>query len=904
MSGRRDRAAAGQGSAPEPVRGGPRAWPLVGRAGLVADTLRQLRAPHLRGVVVTAPAGLGKSSLLDAVAARTSAPLLRVYANADAQGLPLAAVAPLLPADADPGDPVRLLQRTVAVVSRLPGQPLLVVDDAHHLDTASAVLLGQVLHRTQARLLAAVREPGRLPDALDALVRSGEATVLELPPLTAAEVGEALRTVLGGAVAGSAGHELHRSSGGNPLLLRELVHAARQSGALEEHDGTWFLTGALPPSPRLGALVAERVAGVPEGGRRVLEVLSLADRLPLEVVERWGTPDELAVLEADGLVAVSTEPGEQRLFLSLAHPSYGEALRDRLGALRARALRAALADALEESGARTRADRLQLAEWRLDSGGRPDPDLLLDAASWAYYAGDLPQAERLARHVWEDTRRPEAAEVLGWALHDSTRYDEAEQVLAEGYAAGRPGQRLGVVIARARNLLYGLHRDDEAVAMLEAEPTPDEGPDRARKLVQLGYLRLTTTMGVDDGVLEALDPSALGWAGEVERCLTLAYARAFRGRTADALRLLDHAEVLLADVPQPPASYVRTMLSYIHCLTLAYAGRLDEAAEASEKAYGEALDARRPLAELHALSVWCYVDTIRGRPRTVLARARETLVLARRCHQPHLEQFALADIVWSAAVLRETATVDEALAELERLPHGPEATSPPEAFRARGWARVAHGDLRGAAEAFEQAGAAAAAMGCSSLAAVYRHEAVRVGHAPEPLHEVAAATDSVLFAAAARHATALAERDAVALERVAEELAATGASLVAAEAAAAAAELHRAAGRGGRARIVAARSAELAAACEGAVTPALRRAEAAAAPLTAREREIAELAAAGMTSREIAERLVISPRTVETHVQRVYTKLGVNSRAELERLLSRSPGRAPGRAPGRHSAAT
>jgi LuxR family maltose regulon positive regulatory protein len=49
--------------------------------------------------------------------------------------------------------------------------------------------------------------------------------------------------------------------------------------------------------------------------------------------------------------------------------------------------------------------------------------------------------------------------------------------------------------------------------------------------------------------------------------------------------------------------------------------------------------------------------------------------------------------------------------------------------------------------------------------------------------------------------------------------------------------------------------------------------------LTAREREILELLAGGLTNREIAQRLVLSARTVETHVARVTGKLGVNSRA-------------------------
>jgi len=56
--------------------------------------------------------------------------------------------------------------------------------------------------------------------------------------------------------------------------------------------------------------------------------------------------------------------------------------------------------------------------------------------------------------------------------------------------------------------------------------------------------------------------------------------------------------------------------------------------------------------------------------------------------------------------------------------------------------------------------------------------------------------------------------------------------------------------------------------------------------LTAREREIAELVAAGRTNREIAEQLVLSTRTIEAHLRNVYAKLGVRSRVELARDLS------------------
>jgi len=62
------------------------------------------------------------------------------------------------------------------------------------------------------------------------------------------------------------------------------------------------------------------------------------------------------------------------------------------------------------------------------------------------------------------------------------------------------------------------------------------------------------------------------------------------------------------------------------------------------------------------------------------------------------------------------------------------------------------------------------------------------------------------------------------------------------------------------------------------------------AELTPREREIALLAAAGASSREIAGRLVISVRTVDNHLRNAYRKLGIKGRSDLaEALVGAAP---------------
>jgi len=84
-----------------------------------------------------------------------------------------------------------------------------------------------------------------------------------------------------------------------------------------------------------------------------------------------------------------------------------------------------------------------------------------------------------------------------------------------------------------------------------------------------------------------------------------------------------------------------------------------------------------------------------------------------------------------------------------------------------------------------------------------------------------------------------------------------------------------------------ARTARFESRCEGARTPALLDAVW-PWPLTVREREVARLAADGMSNREVADRLFMSVRTVENHLQHVYSKVGVSTRHRHVMQLSQA----------------
>jgi DNA-binding NarL/FixJ family response regulator len=65
--------------------------------------------------------------------------------------------------------------------------------------------------------------------------------------------------------------------------------------------------------------------------------------------------------------------------------------------------------------------------------------------------------------------------------------------------------------------------------------------------------------------------------------------------------------------------------------------------------------------------------------------------------------------------------------------------------------------------------------------------------------------------------------------------------------------------------------------------PQTRKASTSADGLTAREVEVLRLVAQGLTNEQVAERLVISARTVDTHLTAIYSKIGVSSRVAATR---------------------
>jgi DNA-binding CsgD family transcriptional regulator len=206
----------------------------------------------------------------------------------------------------------------------------------------------------------------------------------------------------------------------------------------------------------------------------------------------------------------------------------------------------------------------------------------------------------------------------------------------------------------------------------------------------------------------------------------------------------------------------------------------------------------------------------------------------------------------------------------------------------RAWVALAQGRHTEARALALEAAEAAARAGFHTVALNAAHDALRFG-ARRPAHllltQQADLVDGPLTAVYLEHALALEEQDGGRLDAVSRSFAALGCRLLAAEAATEAAAAHRSQGLPARSSASAAVAAGHLGACQGALSPVIAE-HGVATGLTAREREVAKLAAEGLSNREIAQHLGTSVRTVESHLAHVYSKLGVTRREQLNGLLS------------------
>ena len=869
----------------------PADWPFIGRGEELTRAVTTVVEGRRAGLVVAGPPGVGKTRLAMAcqeAAAMRGMVTARVQGTRAAATIPAGAIAPLWEDDRRGArtEAEMLASAGQAVAGLGGGRPvLLLADDAHLLDELSATVLHQAAASGSAFVVATVRSDEEAPEAITALWLDGVADRLDLAPLSAIAVDELLHQVLRGQVDSAASRRLWAASEGNPLLLRELILAGRTSGGLRTVEGVWRLGDLPESSPRLVELVESRLAGLSTAQRATLEAVAVAEDIGLSMLAGAGLSDPV-----DSLVALDLLRTDAAGNVSMAHPVHGEVVRAGMGALRARTVKSQLADVMEGS-------EIRLAVWRLEAGASVDPNLMAQAARQAADLFSYRLAERLARAAVDAGGGWDATTLLGEILAKQGLVGDADAALsAAASVAASQDQVALTAIMRANNLFWGLLRRDEAGAVIAGALAVVEEPlwHAALTVSKAGF---AIQGGRPAAALEELVPLLDNPVDQIVAgaAIVAAPALVLTGRLSEAQRVATaglgaHRRAGAGALPfMPELHQVMAVLAMIE------AGRLLDAVNAAGEGYRVALVEGADQIRAWFATMLGRAEILLGRTEAAVRSSREATSLHRAGGQFGMARLGLTGLALSLAHLQRFDEAEQRLGDADELGSPDEDLFGAESYRARAWIAVGRGNSAAAAGLLASGAAVARASGEHVVEAAALHDLARIGRAADAadrLGDLAGMVEGVLTATRAAHAAALADDDPDELLVVAGAFEAMSALVFAAEAWAAAAESFTRVGNGRRAVAARRRAVILAGRCEGTRTPGLAAATEDGA-LSDREREVVALAAENLTDRQIAERLYLSVRTVNNHLQRVYTKLGISSRSELARALEEVEGTGP-----------
>jgi DNA-binding CsgD family transcriptional regulator len=896
-----DNAAAVHGHVGESGARPPEPWIDYGH--LLPGIAAAIRADDCSAVFIVGDSGLGASSLLAQVGNVFGGDLavVPIHGSPSLSAVPYGVLAPFLShlSLADISSRVAVLRSLWDHLEGIrvgTGPALLLVDDAHYLDDATCAMLTELVQAGWAKIVAAcVPRPG-VPGPLLRLWHEGTAEWFDLEPLTAEQGHELCEALLGGIVLNSTSHGFWTEAGGNTLLLKTLVREAESSGTLVQRHGVWLKAAATPVhTVKLEAVVKLQLMRISAAGREALNLIALAE--PVDETLITVVAGEAAVQELVDQHLI--KPGGNGLpTLRLVNPVYGEVLRSIVPAAQSLQLHRQLIsrmDVLEDNPD----SLLRMVTWSLDCGADVPDRLLIRAAVLSARLLQSESALRMATAVRDPQWQSIAQAVLARSYFNLGRRDEAATVLAQGTVdAGASNVVSGSLLRAVTRAAVGqsaslIRAEGEALREwggqqpgLEGQRSPD-----AKAAVPLAVTVIGLLAGSVDGDYRKMGPElerVLLQTGTVDGSLPplfKALALAMKSEMLCALGCGRQAKQLVleaAALAQPQENDVFFVPEFISARLVICALAVGDWAEAQKllDRYYETSGVSMASFGGAAYVVAGYIAIRQGKSGDALPLLTAGLEALRDSDPQNLFGLCAAMAFYAAA--------GAGLPEAER-------------FQAdyKGWGQHSTHLLAAQAKSFFDAalellnadgsGVEALRLNADNAAkenATYLELhalelALGLGDASrlERFCETAAATEGEWAQALAEYGLALNFGGAARYLSAAEKLEAATIYHLAAKAYGLALG---ASDRGHTKELSAAARAGLARCNEELGHGREETPHDSMAPkLTRREWDIVNLAVQGLSDRQIADTLLISVRTVEGHLYRCYSKLGITGRDEL-----------------------
>jgi DNA-binding CsgD family transcriptional regulator/tetratricopeptide (TPR) repeat protein len=701
--------------------------------------------------------------------------------------------------------------------------------------------------------------------------------------------------------------ECHRVTGGNPLFLRSLVQTLEQSSVPP--------TQASVPRVRelgseaVGRAVALRLARLPASASALARALSVlgagadvADVRAVAAIEEARVGPGLAALVAVELL----DPG---LPLRFVHPVVGAAIYDAIPPAERAPAHAAAARVLRERGAEV--ERVAAHVLRVDPAGDQETVAVLrEAASRALAAGAPDVSANYLRRALSE---PPADDIVGEVLAGLGSAERriygpraVEHLRAAVERLVDPARRTRTALELGWTLMF-TQRPAEGVRVfehaLELDPPAEMRPWLEAAIVDASYAEPTLFPRVAPRLAELAaappDPSLPGRV--LAGCV--AYQAAREG--VDRKLAVERARFALEGMFLSDASVSAYLVSGV---ALTAADEFDQA----EHAWARAVETARTSGSAFLFAVaTCFRAYTAYRRGDLLAAEADGRASIEAALSNGLDAAVPAAIL--ADVLRERGDVEGAAGALAQTPFGeeiPDTNHLHFLLYTRGRVRLVQGrvdegiaDLLELGRRYESLGGRNPAIfSWRSIVALAVHRKGDIAEArrlaDEEL-ELARAWGTPRAVGRALVAAGLVRAELELLEEAVAVLDASPSTVERAHAQLALGAALRRANRRSDAREPLRLARDLAhrvgalpiverAGEELAATGASPRtlAVAGAASLTASERRVAEMAASGMTNREIAQALFVTPKTVEVHLSSTYRKLAIGSRAQLAGALA------------------